>query len=56
MIQQFYNAMQGLGCLTILLIIVIVACSLETGRENDRRRAERDAQRNDETPPSPDTN
>lgn len=51
MLDQIYGALQVLGVLTILLICVIVGCSIETGRENDRRRAARDAQHNDELPP-----
>lgn len=51
MFDQIYGALQVLGVLTILLICVIVGCSIETGRENDRRRAVRDAQHNDEIPP-----
>ncbi len=46
--HQLYQALQGLGILTILFFCFIIAASVETGRENDARRARAKAERETE--------
>jgi hypothetical protein len=56
MLEQIYAGLQALGVLTIILFAFIVASSIETGRQNDARRAALDNERSNterkkESPP-----